>query len=124
MFDHLSLGVRDLIAAGRFYDALLTPLGCAKTWSQEKEIAYGPNGARSFWLYPAAGPQVAGQGTHIAFRAETRGAVDEAYEAALANGATIIRAAGPHPDIAPDYYGAVLLDPDGNKLEIVLGAMH
>jgi hypothetical protein len=35
-----------------------------------------------------------------------------------------VRAAGAHPDIAADYYGAILFDPDGNKLEIVVGTMH
>ena len=67
---------------------------------------------------------MAGLGTHIAFSADSRSAVDAAYAAAMAQGATVVRVAGPHPDIAPDYYGAVLLDPDGNKLEIVADTMH
>lgn len=124
MFDHMSLGVRDLAAAGQFYDALFAPLGHAKTWAKENELAYGPEGARLFWLYPTSGERVAGLGAHIAFRAETQAAVREAYDAAIANGATSIRAADLHPDIGPDYFGAIVLDPDGNKIEIVLGAMH
>ncbi|MES2722613.1 MAG: VOC family protein [Pseudomonadota bacterium] len=124
MFDHLSVGVRDLAAARRFYDAFFAPLGSANTFEAEAELAYGPGGLRQFYLYPVSGGQVAGLGTHIAFRADSRSAVDEAYAAALAQGATIVRPAGRHPDIAPDYYGAVLLDPDGNKLEIVADTMH
>lgn len=124
MFDHLSIGVRDLSAAGRFYDAVFAPLGHAKTWNEDKELAYGSNGARHFWLYPVGGEQVAGLGAHIAFRAETREAVDAAYAAAVENGATTVRPAGLHADIAPDYYGAIVFDPDGNKIEIVVGAMH
>ncbi|MES2032613.1 MAG: VOC family protein [Pseudomonadota bacterium] len=125
MFDHLSVGVRDLTAARAFYDAFFAPLGCANAWAADKELAYGPAGeSRLFWLYPVDGGQVAGQGAHIAFTADSRAAVDAAYAAALAAGATSVRVAGPHPDIAPDYYGAVLLDPDGNKLEIVAGTMH
>jgi catechol 2,3-dioxygenase-like lactoylglutathione lyase family enzyme len=124
MFDHLSLGVRDLGVAAHFYDAVFAPLGHAKTWTQEKEIAYGPGEARLFWLYPVGGDQVAGLGTHIAFRAKTRAEVDEAYAAAVEHGAKTLRAAGLHPDIGPDYYGAIVLDPDGNKIEIVVGAMH
>lgn len=125
MFDHLSLGVRDLAAARTFYDAFFAPLGSANAWADDKELAYGPGGEqRLFWLYPVDGTQVQGLGTHIAFAADSRAAVDSAYAAALAHGATAIRAAGLHPDIAPDYYGAVLLDPDGNKLEIVAGTMH
>lgn len=125
MFDHLSVGVRDLAAARRFYDAFFAPLGCANAWAAEAELAYGPGGtSRQFYLYPVDGSQVAGLGTHIAFSADSRAAVDQAYAAALVASATTIRAAGPHPDIAPDYYGAVILDPDGNKLEIVADTMH
>lgn len=125
MFDHLSMGVRDLTAARRFYDAFFAPLGSAAAFASEAELAYGPGGeSRQFYLYPVSGEQVAGLGTHFAFTAPGRAAVDAAYAAAVAAGAAVIRAAGPHPDIAPDYYGAVLLDPDGNKLEIVAGTMH
>jgi catechol 2,3-dioxygenase-like lactoylglutathione lyase family enzyme len=125
MFDHLSLGVRDLAAARRFYDAFFAPLGAAVSAASARELAYGPGGEGGlFYLYPVDGPQVAGLGAHLAFAAETRAAVDAAYAAAMAEGATSIRAAGPHPDIAPGYYGCVLLDPDGNKLEIVAGTMH
>ena len=124
MFDHLSLGVRDLVAARGFYDAFLAPLGAAVSAESERELAYGPEGKSLFYLYPVEGQQVAGLGAHLAFTAPGRAAIDAAYASAVANGATVIRAAGEHPDIAPDYYGAVLLDPDGNKLEIVAGTMH
>ena len=53
-----------------------------------------------------------------------RAAVDAAYASALEAGAQVVRPAGLHPDIAAGYYGAVLFDLDGNKLEIVVGTMH
>jgi catechol 2,3-dioxygenase-like lactoylglutathione lyase family enzyme len=125
MFDHLSVGVRDLGRARVFYDAVLAPLGHAPAHASAAELAYGPGGmGAQFYLYPVEGEQVAGLGTHIAFAADDAAAVDAAYAAAVEQGAVSVRAAGPHPDIAADYYGAVLFDPDGNKLEIVAGAMH
>ncbi len=125
MFDHLSLGVRDLAAARRFYDAFLAPLGAALATIKDGELGYGAKGTGAvFYLYPVDGDHVAGLGSHIAFTADTRAAVDAAYAAAVAGGAEVIRPAGLHPDIAAGYYGAVLLDPDGNKLELVAGTMH
>ena len=125
MFDHLSIGVRDLAEARRFYDALLAPLGHAASSATDAELAYGPGGMNgAFFLYPVEAGRVAGLGTHIAFAADGRDAVDAAYAAALTAGARSVRAAGAHPDIAPDYYGAELFDPDGNKLEIVAGTMN
>ena len=125
MFDHLSVGVRDLARARAFYDAILAPLGHAPAHQTDAELAYGPGGmGAQFYLYPVTGERVAGLGTHIAFSADDTAAVDAAYAAAVAQGAVSIRAAGRHPDIAADYYGAVLFDPDGNKLEIVAGLMH
>ncbi|THD53719.1 VOC family protein [Phenylobacterium sp.] len=125
MFDHLSVGVRDLAAARAFYDAFLAPLGHSFTHANDAELGYGPVGlAAQLYLYPVAGERVAGLGTHIAFSADSRAAVDAAYAAALGAGATSVRPAGLHPDIAAGYYGAILYDPDGNKLEIVAGTMH
>jgi catechol 2,3-dioxygenase-like lactoylglutathione lyase family enzyme len=125
MFDHLSVGVRDLAQARGFYDAFLAPLGHSATHANDAELGYGPGGkAAQFYLYPVAGDRVAGLGTHIAFSADSRSAVDAAYRAGLASGATSVRAAGLHPDIAAGYYGAILYDPDGNRLEIVAGTMN
>jgi catechol 2,3-dioxygenase-like lactoylglutathione lyase family enzyme len=125
MFDHLSVGVRDLEAARRFYGAFLSPLGSTLSSEKAGELGFGPGGETSlFFLYPVQGDQVGGLGTHIAFAADSRAAVDAAFAAAVAGGATVVRPAGEHPDISPTYYGAVVFDPDGNKLEIVAGTMH
>ncbi len=54
MFDHLSLGVRDLGAARRFYDAFFAPLGASIASEKPGEIAYGPHGTSGlFYLYPS-----------------------------------------------------------------------
>ena len=122
VIDHLSYGVSNLVQARRFYDAFFGPLGHAVASVAADEISYGPGGmSGAFFLYQApAGAQIAGARTHVAFTAATRAAVDQAYAAAMAGGAQSVRKAGAHPDISPNYYGAVVLDPDGNKLEVVV----
>ena len=123
MIDHLSLGVRSLERARTFYDALLEPLGHGLSRATGALLAYGKGGREeSLYLYPIRRGRVAGLGAHIAFGAPSRASVDKAYAAAMREGAVSERAAGPHPDLAPDYYGAVLFDPDGNKLEVVAAA--
>ena len=120
MLDHLSLGVTDLARAMRFYDAAFAPLGYALQIANEREAAYGPDGAPTFWLYPVtAGESVVGAGTHVAISAETRASLQAAHAAALAAGGTSVRAPGLRPEISDSYFGAVFLDPDGHKLEIV-----
>ncbi|MGD9966044.1 MAG: VOC family protein [Hyphomonadaceae bacterium] len=124
MFDALSANLRDREAVARFYDALFAPLGYSQRWSKENELAYGRHGTRLFWLYSGDDDRIAGLGAHIAFRATSEQEVDEAYVAALEHGAATVRAPGLHTDLGPDYYGAIVLDPDGNKIEIVAGRMH
>ena len=87
MFDHLSLGVRNLAKARRFYDALLGPLGHEVAKATETELAYGPGGTGArFFLYPVARGRVAGRGAHVAFGAVSREAVDRAYAGAMKAG--------------------------------------
>jgi len=122
MLSHVSLGVRDLSASRSFYDAILQPLGYPRVAGTKRgEVAYGPAGAGLFWLYEIAeADKLASPGTHIAFRAPARDAVDEAARSARQLGSAFTREPGPHPDIAADYYGAVFFDPDGHKLEILV----
>jgi catechol 2,3-dioxygenase-like lactoylglutathione lyase family enzyme len=124
MISHMSLGISEVAKSATFYDAIMEPLGYSRMADTKPgEIAYGPPGAALFWLYemPAAS-QLASTGTHVAFRATSRDSFHQAAEAARELGVTFTREPGPHPDIAADYYGAVFLDPDGHKLEIVVEA--
>ena len=58
-------------------------------------------------------------GVHIAFTAKTRAQVDSFYEAALKAGGKDNGAPGPRPHYHENYYGAFVLDPDGNNIEAV-----
>jgi len=124
MFSHVTIGARDLKRLVAFYDAVLAPLGIARVmmneeygfaaWSREAE------GPRFFVTAPANGQQAApGNGTMTAFLAPSRAAVDAAHAAALAAGGTDEGAPGLRPHYAPDYYGAYMRDPEGNKVHAV-----
>ena len=57
--------------------------------------------------------------THLAWRASTRAAVDAFYQAAIASGGRDNGPPGLRPHYHPNYYGAFVLDPDGNNVEAV-----
>jgi catechol 2,3-dioxygenase-like lactoylglutathione lyase family enzyme len=56
---------------------------------------------------------------HLAFRVKSRAAVDAFHAAALAAGGRDNGEPGLRPQYHPNYYGAYVLDPDGNNLEAV-----
>ena len=51
MFDHISIGVRDVARAGRFYDMALAPLGMARKYDSETSLGYGRD-AIGLWIGP------------------------------------------------------------------------
>lgn len=113
MYDHLGLKVKDLDASTRFYRAALAPLGHVADASGS---GFGPPGMPGLWLYEHAG---ANGGTHVAFSAADRAAVQRFHAQGLAHGGRDNGAPGLRVDYAPNYYAAFLLDPDGNNVEAV-----
>jgi len=65
-----------------------------------------------------ASEAAAGNGWMAAFLCEAKEQVHACYEAALASGGTDEGPPGERP-WRPDYYGAYVRDPDGNKLHFV-----
>src|SRR5262245_12796115 len=59
------------------------------------------------------------RGLHVGFGASSRERVDEFWEVGTAAGYTSDGGPGPRPQYIEDYYGAFLLDPDGNSVEAV-----
>jgi len=123
MFSHVTVGYTDFPRALGFYDAIMGVLGHPVLFKFEEQgiVAYGEaTGPKVFVLPPFDGePARAGNGVHFAFRAETRAAVDAFHAAALANGGSDEGAPGLRPHYHPNYYGAYVRDPDGNKLQAV-----
>ncbi|MGK6355856.1 VOC family protein [Sphingomonas sp. DT-207] len=116
LIDHIQLVVRDLPASRRFYEAVFDAL----------DIPLSGSGDDFFWVdelfvstpdSEAAAGELTGR-HHIAFQARDRATVDAFYEAGLAAGGRDNGAPGERA-YHPGYYGAFLLDPDGNNIEAV-----
>jgi len=122
MLHHVSVGVADVGRAAVFYDAVLGALGFRRVMEyMPVAIGYG-TGAPTFWVQLPHNQQPAsvGNGVHIGFSAKSKAAVHKFHQAALAAGGRDDGAPGPREIYGPDYYGAFVIDLDGNKLEATL----
>ena len=118
--NHVSLGVSDLDKSAAFYDAVLGELGYTRQHEVEGiTLAYGEQWPEVWITLPldTEHPASGGNGTHIAFTAESPAAVDAFHRVAMAMGAQDDGTPGLRPDYGPTYYGAFVLDLDGNKIE-------
>ena len=120
MIDHVSVPVRDLAAAAAFYQRLLEPLGYARLVTRPGTIGFGKK-YPELWLNLRPGLAVAptDPGGHVALRAGSEPAVRAFHAAALAGGGASAGEPGPRQAAMTTYFGAFILDPDGNKLEAV-----
>ena len=121
--DHTGLSVSDFAKAKSFYNQALAPLGIAIQMEVPKSVTgdfdvagYGIDGKPDFWL---AGAGKATPRVHFAFKAASRAEVDAFYKAAMAAGGTGNGPPGIRAHYHPSYYGAFVLDPDGNNIEAV-----
>ncbi|MBC9031611.1 VOC family protein [Sphingomonas sp. JC676] len=124
MIDHVGFAVTNLDASKTFYEAALAPLGIANLMTVTPEqteaggtaIGFGRDGKPFFWI---GDNERVGEGTHIAFVADTRDQVDAFYRAAISAGGRDNGAPGIRAHYHPNYYGAFVLDPDGMNIEAV-----
>jgi catechol 2,3-dioxygenase-like lactoylglutathione lyase family enzyme len=119
--DHITLSVTDLGLAKVFYSAALGPLGLALIAEVSAEASgdvalagYGMGRKGTLWL-AARGKQT--PPTHVCFRAKTRAAVRNFYQAALTAGGVDNGPPGPRTEYHDAYYAAFVLDPDANNIE-------
>ena len=123
MIDHIGLAVKDMDRAKAFYMRALKPLGVgvimevtAEQTGADAHAGFGKDRKAFFWIGTGNKPR---GGAHVAFTAQTRAEVDSFYRAALASGGRDNGAPGPRPHYHEHYYGAFVLDPDGNNIEAV-----
>lgn len=123
VINHIEIGVMDVAASRRFYEAALAPLGlslvisvdAARTRRGTPRYGFGRDGYPNFWIHEEADNRP----VHIAFTAATNDAVDAFHAAALASGGTDNGPPGIRAHYHSRYYAAFLLDPDGNNVEAV-----
>lgn len=120
MIDHVSIAVRDLAAAARFYEAVLAPLGFTRLATRPATVGFG-KAYPEFWLNLRSNMTRAddGNGAHVCFRARTQAMVDAFHAAALAAGGADDGTPGLRPQHGDGYYAAFIRDKDGNRIEAV-----
>lgn len=122
MIDHTGVAVANGSASRAFYEKALAPLGYAVLMDIPKEftggrVVFGMGVAPhpDFWVSEGEPAQK----IHVAFRADSRKAVDAFYQAALAAGGKDNGPPGIRAHYHPSYYGAFAHDPDGYNIEAV-----
>jgi catechol 2,3-dioxygenase-like lactoylglutathione lyase family enzyme len=111
LIDHVHLRTADLDASKRFYRAVFAALGKSDVMVEgEKHFS-----ADELWVDAADG---AVSRIHLAFQAPDRQTVEAFHRAALGAGGRDNGGPGER-SYHPGYYGAFVLDPDGNNIEAV-----
>ena len=116
MIDHVGLGVSDLEQSKAFYQQALGPLGYQLLMERDGSAGLGRNGKPDLWIHanrPLSGP------THVAIASPDRATVHAFHAAGLAAGGRDNGPPGLRPHYHPEYFGAFVLDPDGNNIEAV-----
>jgi catechol 2,3-dioxygenase-like lactoylglutathione lyase family enzyme len=118
MINHVSIGVRDVPRAQRFYDAVLKPLGYRCLSAGDSSLGYGDQSV-ALWIGQSKSPVPAdpASGLHLCFTAPTRKAVDAFHQAALKAGGKDNGSPGLRGDYGPGYYAAFVVDPEGYRIE-------
>jgi catechol 2,3-dioxygenase-like lactoylglutathione lyase family enzyme len=129
MIDHLSTYATDYDATRSFYRSVLPCLGYEMTsesvasWDERfpdrRMCSFGPGRKPVFWVVEVHEPA---SPRHVAFSAPDRSSVKAFHRAALAVGARDNGAPGLREIYHAGYFGAFVLDPDGNNVEAVCHA--
>ncbi|WDR04383.1 VOC family protein [Devosia algicola] len=122
MFDHVGFVVSDFEAAKSFYGTALARLGITLltdfTYNENHHAGFGVD-RPVFWIGTGKTVQTS---LHLAFAATSHAQVDAFYAAAIAAGGRDNGGPGIRDLYHPNYYGAFILDADGNNIEAVCHA--
>jgi catechol 2,3-dioxygenase-like lactoylglutathione lyase family enzyme len=114
VFDHVTIRVTDRSASERFYDTVLRTLGIDRSYRTGTFSEW-----QDFSLAEADDANPPTRRLHVGFVAPSRERADEFWREGTEAGYEDDGPPGPRPEYGSDYYGAFLLDPDGNSAEAV-----
>ena len=110
----MTIRVSDRDASRRFYETVLAPLGHAISHAGDHFDEWN-----DFGVAQAREDRPVTRGLHVAFVSRSRAEVDSFWQAGTEAGYTSDGEPGPRPQYHEGYYGAFLLDTDGNSAEAV-----
>jgi catechol 2,3-dioxygenase-like lactoylglutathione lyase family enzyme len=114
VIDHVTIRVSDFEASKAFYSRVLAPLGHELAWEDaSKRLAEWGD----FSIAQDGKPLT--RDLHVAFAAKSRDEVDAFHRVAIEAGYRDNGPPGERPVYHEGYYGAFVLDPDGNNVEAV-----
>jgi catechol 2,3-dioxygenase-like lactoylglutathione lyase family enzyme len=124
MLDHTGFVVTDLAKARHFYDGIAKPLGLMTVDNGDSAFLLGKSVTEypylwigtlrpSYWI---EGSRPGINQMHFAFSAQSKRSVDAFFQAGIENGGKDNGKPGSRQGVKA-YYGAFVLDPDGNNIE-------
>lgn len=117
MLDHLGINVSDYDRSCAFYERAPAPLGVSLLMEPAPGFgSFGRDGKPFFWITDQRQPTT--ENVHVAFTAPDRATVDAFHAAALEAAGTDNGGPGIREIYHPNYYGAFVLDLDGNNVEV------
>jgi catechol 2,3-dioxygenase-like lactoylglutathione lyase family enzyme len=115
MFSHVMVGVSDIEASKRFYDAVLGSLGIGPGVDNNGRYFYiSPGGVFAITVPIDGQPATHGNGSTIGFAVKSSDQADAFHAAGVANGGSSCE--DPPGRRESGMYLAYLRDPDGNKI--------
>jgi len=115
MFSHVMVGVSDIEASKKFYDAVLGALGIGPGVDNNGRYFYiSPKGIFAITVPIDGQPATHGNGSTVGFAVESEEQGNAFHAAGLENGGTAIE--DPPGRRENGMYLAYLRDPDGNKI--------
>lgn len=121
MIDHVGLYVSDYAAAKKFYEPVLASIGAKMIEEPAPGVSGWGREHPTFWIaeFAEGKKPEKREEVHVALSCTSRDQVDAFYEAAIKAGAKDNGKPGIREQYHPCYYGAFVIDADGNNIEAV-----